>query len=635
MTSFLTCSQPREIAGIPQVTTFLSGWLPRYTRQMRRASTFALVALVALVAVSCKAPERSPAVTPTPAPPSIVVRADAGVPAIPDAGAPPPYRTADSTVRLDPAVVGEGKTFMVVSEGADATKVGRAILASGGNAVDAAVAIAFALAVVHPSAGNLGGGGFAIVRTGPGKRLALDFREMAPAAAKPDMYLDANGNVTKDAVLGHRASGVPGSVAGLWDLHHRLGKKPWKELGAPAIALAREGFVLDAVQAEVIGKLVDKLAAYPASAAIWLPGGTPAKQGDTIKIPDLATTLERIAKDGPAGFYKGKTAALIADEMRRGGGIITSADLASYRTAWRDPITVPYRGHTVVSMPPPSSGGVVLAMTANMLSEIELGTLPWHGVEHVHWLVETWRRAYAARNELLGDPAFTKNPTAQLVSKAYADTLAKSIGPRATPSKDILTLLEGTHTTNLSVVDKAGLGVVITTTINTSFGSCVTVAGAGFLLNNEMDDFAAKPGSPNTYGLVQGVANKIEPGKRMLSSMAPTIVENAKGELVMLVGARGGSRIITSVWQTISNVLDFGMPIAAAIAAPRVHHQHLPDHVGFEAESIDAVTEQALRERGYKPVWESFFGASNAILRTPTGWSGAADPRGGGAAMGD
>jgi gamma-glutamyltranspeptidase/glutathione hydrolase len=330
---------------------------------------------------------------------------------------------------------------------------------------------------------------------------------------------------------------------------------------------------------------------------------------------------------------------LIVAEMKSGGGIMTAEDLAKYEPVWREPLKFGYRGHTIVSMPPPSSGGLVLAMTAGMLKDTELGKLAWHGTEHVHRLTEIWRRGFSARNTVLGDPAFVKNmPIAKLVSQAYLDKLAKTITDKATPSKDVPPILEGDHTTHFCVVDADGMAVSLTTTLNTGFGSGVTVTGAGFLLNNEMDDFTAKPGAPNTFGLVQGVANKIEPGKRMLSSMSPSIVENAKGELVMLAGAGGGPRIITAVWQTISNVIDFGQSANDAVANPRFHHQHLPDLLRIEAESIDAKTETALKAMGHTLDWSNpkrDFGAITAIVRTATGWDGTSDPRGGGAAMGD
>ena len=573
------------------------------------------------------APPPAPAPAPAPAAPVVAV----------DAGVPPPYRTTASTYDVEPAVTASAKTYMVSTESAQATAVGKAMLAAGGNAVDAAVATAFALAVAHPTAGNLGGGGFAVVRVAKDKAEALDFRETAPAAASADMYLDAEGKPTKDSLIGHRASGVPGSVAGLYALHKKYGKKPWKDVVAPAIALAH-GFVVDKGLGMQLARRGDGFAKFPASAAIWTPGGKPHVEGDRIEIPELVATLQRIADKGADGFYAGETAAAIVKEMKAGGGLITAADLSGYKPIWRAPLAFDYRGYHLLGMPLPSSGGFVIAMTANMLRGTEVGKLPWHGTEHVHRLVEVWRRAFAARNELLGDPAYVKDiPLARLLSTDYADKLAATITDKATPSKDILPLLEGTHTTNLCVVDGNGMAVAMTTTLNTTFGSGVTVAG--FLMNNEMDDFTAKPGTPNTFGLVQGAANKIEPGKRMLSSMSPTIVLDDKGDVVMLAGAGGGPRIITAVWQTISNVLDFKMAAAAADAAPRIHHQHLPDRVELEADAIDQDTEHGLAGAGYQLLWgepqKSFFGAVTTIVRAGDHWEGTSDRRGGGAAAGD
>ncbi len=549
--------------------------------------------------------------------------------------APPKYRTDDSGWNLDPRVTGVGKTFMVASENELATRAGRDILAGGGNAVDAAVATAFALAVVHPSAGNLAGGGFAVIHVKPGDDRALDFRETAPAAATETMFLDASGNPTRGSLIGDRASGVPGSVAGLWELHQKLGKRPWREVIAPAIAYATDGFAVDERLHGSIVRLSKLLGANPASAALWMPGGKPRATGEVVKNPELAAVLQRIAQHGADGFYQGPTAEAIVAEMTAGKGLITAKDLAGYKAIWREPIRYPDPHATFVAMPPPSSGGVVIAMTAEMLGDIT--KLRWHSFEHVHRLVEVWRRAFAARNELLGDPAYVKDmPVAKMLSKEYAAKLAATIGPRATPSLPVAPLIEGDHTTNLCVVDAAGMAVALTTTINTAFGNGVTVSG--FLLNNEMDDFASKPGTPNVFGLVQGRANRIEPGKRMLSSMAPTIVLDPKGAVVLLAGAGGGPRIITAVWQTISNVLDFGMPLDRAVAAPRLHHQHLPDEVRLEAESVSEADAKALIAAGYKLSWSATpreFGAVTAIARTPQGWSGTADPRGGGAAMGD
>ncbi len=554
-----------------------------------------------------------------------------------DAAVVPNYRTPESGDHVEATVAGTGKTFMVVSESEQATKVGKDVLAAGGNAVDAAVATAFALAVVHPTAGNLGGGGFAVIRVSAGKALALDFRETAPAAATANMYLDKDGKPTKDSLVGHRASGVPGSVAGLWALHQKLGKKPWKELLEPAIALARDGFTIDEHTHESIVMRAQKLLDFPKTGEIWVPGRVPRETGATVAIPQLAVALERIRDSGADGFYKGETAAAIAEEMKAGEGLITLADLAAYQAVWRDPIRVAYRGRSIVTMPPPSSGGIVLAMTAGMMEATDVGKLTWHGPEHVHLLAEVWRRAFAARNELLGDPAFVKDmPIAKLTSKAYLDKLTATITPNATPSKEVGALIEGNHTTNFCVVDGAGMAVVITTTLNTAWGSGVTVHG--FLMNNEMDDFTAKPGSPNVFGLVQGIANKIEPGKRPLSSMSPTIVEDAKGNLILLVGGAGGPRIITGVWQTLSNVLDFKQTVPYAVANPRVHHQHLPDVLRLEAGSVERGVEAALLDAGHKLDWSwerREFGAVNAIAKTDVGWDGAADPRGGGGAVGD
>ncbi len=598
---------------------------------------------VLLVAVAVACSRQPPPPPPPPAtPPTQVSAVNEGSAAKPvkpvkeAAPGKPVYRQASDSF-IDPGTVGSGAHFMAVSEGPLASKVGHDILAAGGNAVDAAVATALALAVVHPSAGNLAGGGFAVVRTGAGKAVALDFREVAPAAATPDMYLDKDGKPTSDSLHGDRAVGVPGSVAGLWALHQKLGKKPWKELVAPAIALARDGFEVDEKLHQSLAGLAALLGKSPATAAIWLPNGVPRAKGDKVAIPELATVLERIAEHGPDGFYKGETAAAIIAEMKAGGGIMTADDLANYHAVWREPLRFGYRGYSLVSMPPPSSGGIVLAMAAGMLGKIELGKLPWYGAEHVHWLVEVWRRAFAARNELLGDPAFVKDmPIARLLSKDYIAKLFATITDKATPSKDVAALLEGNHTTNLCTVDATGMAVSITTTLNTSYGNGVTVSG--FLLNNEMDDFTSKPGSPNTFGLIQGTANKIEPGKRMLSSMSPTIVEDAKGELFMLAGAGGGPRIITAVWQTISNVIDFTRKADLAVAAPRIHHQHLPDVVYVEASALDQAGDEALRAMGYQLQWgqpRRAFGAITAIVRGATGWEGASDPRGGGAAVGD
>lgn len=600
---------------------------------MTGAVTFARL-MLAIALVACKRSAPPPPEATGSAGSAVVVPKPA-----PDAARPvePVFRTPESGTHVDATVIGTGKTYMVVSESEQATKVGKEILAAGGNAVDSAIATAFALAVTHPTAGNLGGGGFAVVRVASGKVVSLDFRETAPGAATTDMYVDKDGKVTKASRTGYLASGVPGSVAGLWELHQKLGKLPWKDLVEPSIKLARDGFTVDKVLGEAIQRRAMDLLEFKATADIWVPNRVPRAAGSTVTIPQLAVVLERIRDDGANGFYKGETAKAIADEMKKNGGLITLEDLAAYKAVWRDPLTVTYRGNKMWAMAPPSSGGITLALAANIMRTIELGKLPWHGYEHVHRLVEVWRRSFAARNELLGDPAFVKDmPITKLMSQEYADQLAKTITDGATASKDVPALIEGNHTTNLCVVDAAGMAVALTTTLNTAWGSKVTIHG--FLMNNEMDDFTAKPGSPNAFGLVQGTANKIEPGKRMLSSMSPTIVEDGKGDVLMVVGAQGGPRIITAVWQTLSNVVDFGKTVDVAVALPRIHHQHLPDKVFVEPDSIDRETADKLKASGYTLEFAASareFGAANAIVRTPAGWAAAADPRGGGAAMGD
>jgi len=593
-----------------------------------------------LIFIACKqtTPDRATPTTPPPPPPPVAAVADAAVPApvaVPDAGPPPPkFRTDKSDYDIDPALAGTSKTYMVAAEDAYAANVGKDVLAKGGNAADAAVATAFTLAVTRPTAGNVAGGGFAMVRTGKGKGIALDFREVAPAAATSDMFDRAE---PKASLIGMKAVGVPGSVAGLWELHKKYGKKKWADLLAPAIKYAKDGYQVTPYLTEAI-KRRQKFAPFSgALAEMFVPGGKPLEPGTLAKNPELGVVLERIAAKGPDGFYKGETAAALADAMKKDGGLITAKDLASYKAIWREPIRFTYRGKKFMTMPPPSSGGVVLAMTANMLRSTDLGKLGWHSTEHVRRIVEVWRRGYAIRNEVLGDPKYVKNmPIAKLTSQKEADRLAATITDRATPSKDVPALIEGKHTTHFCVVDNKGMAVAITTTLNTSFGNGVMVSG--MLLNNEMDDFATKPGQPNVFGLVQGAANKIEPGKRMLSSMSPTIVEDEKGELFMVVGAQGGPRIITAVWQAMSNVIDFGMAADAAIMAPRFHHQHLPDEIVFEDESITREVDEALRGLGYITTWnkpDRVLGSANMIVRTKTGWAGAADHRGSGAAVGD
>jgi gamma-glutamyltranspeptidase/glutathione hydrolase len=535
---------------------------------------------------------------------------------------------------------------MVVSTDTYASEVGVGILRAGGNAVDAAVATAFALAVVNPEAGNIGGGGFLLLRLADGRAAALDFRERAPRGSTRDMYLDANGQLTNGSVEGHRAVGVPGTVAGLWEAHRRYGSLPWADLVAPAIRLA-EGIVIRERLARSLVMIGTKLNDFPATARIFLPAGRVLGVGDTFVQRDLAETLRRIQRAGRDGFYAGRTADLFTAEMRRGGGLITRADLAGYQPAWREPIRFTYRGDTVLSMPPSSSGGVTLAMIAGILEGYDLGKLQWHSPRHIHLLTEAFRRAYADRNAALGDPDFVPMPLARLTSPEYAAERRATISlGRATPSREVgpgaSAPAENPHTTHFSIVDSAGNAVAVTTTINSFYGIRAVVAGAGFLLNNEMDDFSAKPGSPNQFGLVQGEPNAIAPGKRPLSAMSPTIVLTREGRLPLVLGSPGGSTIITNVFQNLSNVLDFGMGVQRAVGVPRIHHQHLPDEIGYEPGSLTAETLAALQAmghtvkvRGSPDAAYPYIGDIQAILVRPDGVrEGARDPRRGGAAIG-
>lgn len=419
----------------------------------------------------------------------------------------------------------EADRGMVSTTDRYASQVGVDVLAEGGNAVDAAVAVSFALAVVNPEAGNVGGSGFMLVRTGDGETAALDFRSVAPSDATPDMFLGADGDPTDASELGHLAVAVPGSVRGLWDAHARFGSLAWARLVEPAVALARGFEVGHRLVRSYEPHIVAALRRFPATADVFLPGGAVPRAGDALRQPDLARTLERIRDRGPDGFYRGETADLLVDEMRRGGGLLTHEDLASYVSVWREPLRFRYREHTVVSMPPSSSGGVTLAAMAHILAGWALGDLPWHGTPHVHLLAEAWKRAYADRNHYLADPDHTDIPLETLISAEYGAWRAASVSPEtATPANEVVPGVggfqarsEGSHTTHVSIVDGEGGAVSLTTTLNTWYGSKVVAEGTGVLLNNDMDDFTAKPGAPNHFGLIQSEANAVAPGKRMLS----------------------------------------------------------------------------------------------------------------------
>ena len=527
-----------------------------------------------------------------------------------------------------------GVRGMVVSDAALATKVGLEVLRSGGNAADAAVATAFALAVVYPTAGNIGGGGFLVARI-QGTAHALDFRETAPSGATRDMYTTPEATKTKASSTGHLSVGVPGSVAGLWEAHQKLGskKKSWAELLAPAIRLAEEGFSVDAEFTRAIGTAAKRLEARPASAALFLPNGVPVAEGVTWKNPDLGRVLRRIAEKGPSGFYEGPTADLITAEMKRGGGLITQSDLSTYKAKWRAPVEFTYRGYGITSMPPPSSGGVTLAMIAHILDGYDLKKLGWHSPERLHLLVEAMRRAFTARNARLGDPDFVQNPTAELLSSAWASAQRATIRlDRATPSAELAPPQpssggSGPHTTHLSVVDGQGDAVALTTTVNWWFGSGVTVAGAGFVLNNEMDDFAAIPGTGNGFGLVQGEPNAVGPKKRMLSSMAPAVVTAPDGHVALVLGAAGGPTIISAVFQILSNVVDHQFDLMTAESAPRIHHQGLPDNVLYEKGGLPADVRGRLEAMGHAFKEREHIADAPSIGWTGKAWIGAPEPR--------
>jgi gamma-glutamyltranspeptidase/glutathione hydrolase len=533
------------------------------------------------------------------------------------------------------------KKGMVVAADPIAANVGLKILREGGNAVDAAVAVGFALAVTYPGAGNLGGGGFMVMRFADGTVKSLDYRETAPAAAKRDMFLDKNGNfIEQKSTRGHLACGVPGSVAGLMYAQRRYGRLTRKDVMKPAIDLAEKGFHLHHRLVEDLERMIPEFSSYKSSKKAFTKNGKPYAAGDLFKQKDLAATLKRIRDKGRDGFYTGETAKLIVAEMKKGGGLITMKDLEDYASVIRDPVRGTYRGYEVISAGPPSSGGVVLIQMLNMLEGYNLEEYGWNSSKAVHRMAEVMRRAYADRAEFLGDPDFVKMPLAWLTSKKYAAQRRATIDTaKATPSDQIshgVEVSEKDHTTHYSVVDRFGNCVSVTTTLNDAFGSKVVVAGAGFLLNDEMDDFSAKEGVPNEYGLVGSSANAIAPNKRMLSSMTPTIVLR-DGKPFMVIGSPGGSTIMTTVLQAIVNVIDFKMTIQEAIDAPRIHHQWLPDHISYEERALSQDAIENLRAMGHSlRLRENTTGLAEGILfdRKKGLIFGATDPRGYGEAVG-
>lgn len=527
----------------------------------------------------------------------------------------------------------EYRKGMVVSASEEASQVGLNILKKGGNAIDAAVAVQFALAVVYPNAGNIGGGGFLVYRGDNGEVNTLDFREKAAFRASRDMYLDADGNPVVDkSLFGHLAAGVPGSVAGMVAAHQKYGKLKWAELLEPAVALAKRGFKVTARQAGELNRLKERFITHNPNGTALVKDGE-WLEGDVLIQSELANTLEQIRDKGEAGFYDGPVADSILVEMKRGKGIISKDDLKSYKAVWRKPIVGDYKSFKVITMPPPSSGGIALIQLLKSVEPYPLKRWGLNADSTVQLMVEAERRVYADRATYLGDPDFYDVPQEQLLSDDYIKgRMAGFNWEHATPSSEInagsLMMAEHEETTHFSIVDRDGNAVSVTTTLNGSYGSAVVVKGAGFLLNNEMDDFSVKPGSPNMYGLVGGEANAIMPAKRMLSSMTPTIIEK-DGELFMIVGTPGGSTIITSVFQTVLNVIEFNKNMQAAVDAKKFHHQWLPDTVYVEKGALDSLTMLKLKAKGYPILERGAIGRVDAILKTKWGfYQGGADKRG-------
>jgi gamma-glutamyltranspeptidase / glutathione hydrolase len=536
-----------------------------------------------------------------------------------------------------------GAQGMVASRSALASEVGAAIMRDGGNAIDAAVATGFALAVTHPSAGNIGGGGFMVIRLADGTVVTNDHREAAPAAAHRDMFVAEDGSVQSELSLhSHLAAGVPGTVDGLLAVLERHGSMTRQAVLAPAIRLARDGFPVPPDMARDFARHRAQFADYAGSREAFLKDdGSAYQQGEIFQQPQLADTLERISQHGRDGFYQGQTAELIVAEMERGGGLITREDLQAYRSVWREPIVGRYRGHDVYSMPPPSSGGVLLVQMLNMLEPYDVAAKGYGSAAAIHLMVEAARRAYADRAEHLGDPDYYPVPVEMLTSKDYARHRFADFSPeRASRSADIGAGSwpdESTETTHVSVMDGDGNAVSYTTTLNLGYGSKIAVQGAGFLLNNEMDDFSAKPGVPNVYGLIGGEANAIEPGKRMLSSMTPTIVTK-DGEPLLVTGSPGGSTIIMTTFQVVVNVIDHGMGVSDAVGRPRFHHQWMPDRVIHEAYGISPDTLALLHAMGHQQLVSMppgrGLGDANSVMRVNGHLHGMGDPRNLGGAAG-
>jgi gamma-glutamyltranspeptidase/glutathione hydrolase len=523
---------------------------------------------------------------------------------------------------------------IVASNNRLAAEVGAQVMKQGGNAVDGAVATGFALAVAYPEAGNLGGGGYMVIRMADGRTDAIDYRETAPLAATRDMYVGANGKLTGESLIGPKASGVPGSVAGMLEAQRKYGALPLAKVMAPAIRLAAEGFIVDSAFFSSLSQGRYRISGF-AGKTVFLPDGAPPAIGSRLVQPRLAATLTAIATSGSRAFYRGPIADSIVAEMQRSGGLITKQDLARYQPLWRQPIRSTYRGYTLISMPPSSSGGTTIAEMMNIL-EAYGPIAPFGSAERIHALASASQRAFIDRNSKLGDPAFVKVPLATLTSKAYAKAIARTISrDHADPTTRVASgLREGNETTHYSVVDGLGNAVATTTTLNDLYGSGVYVGGAGFFLNDEMDDFTSQPGTPNMYGLIQGASNAIAPGKRMLSAMSPTIVLDPRGNLLLVTGARGGPRIISATSQIILNVIDHRMSLADAMSAPRIHHQSLPDSIRVETGGVERSVIARLTAMGHHVFELSGIASAASIMRVKGGYEGMDDPRsrGGGAA---
>lgn len=517
----------------------------------------------------------------------------------------------------EPAV--EAKKGMVVSSQHLASQIGADILKSGGNAIDAAVAVGYAQAVVNPCCGNIGGGGFMTIHLADGKDLFINFRETAPAAASADMYLDKDGKLIKDASLyGYLASGVPGTVKGLDYALEKYGTMSRQQVMAPAIKLAREGFTLTRADTDVLDTTTERFKQDPEVARIFLkPDGSAFQPGDLLVQTDLANTLEKIAQNGPSAFYEGEIPKIVEEASKKNGGILTAKDFADFTITDTAPVSCTYRGYQFISAPPPSSGGVTICQTLNILEGYDLKEMGFNSADYIHTLTEAMRHAYMDRNTFLGDPEFVDNPTEKLLSKAYAEELRKEIkSNQATPSTQVQPGIgphEKPETTHYSVVDEKGNAVSTTYTINGRFGSVVIPPGTGFFLNDEMDDFTTKVGEKNLYGLVQGERNAIAPGKRPLSSMSPTIVTK-NGKVFLVLGSPGGSRIISITLQTALNIIDHGMPPQEAVNAPRIHHQWLPDEVYYEQRGVSKDTLALLDKMGYQMVEQTPWGAAELIM---------------------